>query len=155
MKAPETYCSGESAPACSNKKLIEVQLGTDAPFELAICDDNDCLASLKNTRPLANFIDGYFPSNANTFCVPEGSSYRQEFISIETTILEKDFNLSDYCSAAAASGRTGLCETPTEAPTVKAVASETESAPAESAAWMTMESFVLKCFVGLISLLLL
>jgi len=43
----------------------------------------------------------------------------------------------------------------TQAPTVKVVASETESAPAESAAWMTMESFVLKCFVGLLPLLLL
>jgi len=156
----ELYCSGESAPVCSNKKLIEVQLGTDAPFELAVCDDNDCLASLGDTRPISNLADGFGPSNP--FCLPV-ESYRAEFSTIEITILEKEFNLSDYCSAAAASGRTGRCETPipTQAPTVKVVASETEteteteSAPAESAAWMRMESFVLKCCVGLLPLLLL
>ena len=154
------YCSGESAPACSNKKLIEVQYGTDAPFELAICDDNDCLASLKDTFPLVNWIDSYLNQFGNPFCLQttfEGFEPVKVYPSIEITILEKEFILSDYCSAAAASGRTGRCETPipTQAPTVKVVASETESAPAESAAWMTMESFVLKCFVGLIPLLLL
>jgi hypothetical protein len=139
MMNPEAYCSGESAPVCSNKKLIEVQLDTDAPFELAICDDNDCLASLKDKLSLTNWIDAFSrfpPEGFNPFCLPI-ESFSQEFTSIEVTILEKEFNLSDYCSAAAASGRTGRCETP------------------ESAAWMTMESFVLKCFVGLIPLLLL
>jgi len=151
MNSPEAFCSGESAPECSNKKLIEVQFGTDAPFELAICDDNDCLASLKDARPLEIWIDGFNSREIRTFCLPP-ERFSQEFTNVEITILEKEFNLSDYCSAAAASGRTGRCyETPipTQAPTVKV------SAPAESAAWMTMESFVLKCFVGLIPLLLL
>jgi len=137
MRNSEAYCTGENAPVCSNKKLIEVQLGTDAPFELVVCDDNDCIASLGDTRPMENFADGYNPSGRsqlNPFCLPD-ESYRQEFSTIEITILEKEFNISDYCSAATASGRTGRCR--------------------ESAAWMTTESFVLKCFVGLLPLLLL
>ena len=139
MNNPDVYCSGESAPVCSNKKLIEVKLGTDAPFEIAICDDNDCLASLGDAPPYkhlevwigeAVIVKG----NPNPYCLPK-EEYSQELLSVDITLSEKEFNLADYCSPAAVSGRTGRC--------------------AESAASMTMESFVLKCFVGLLPLLLL
>lgn len=162
MNNPDVYCSGERV--CSNTKLIEVKLGTDAPFEIAICDDNDCLASLGDVPP--KYLEGWLneversKTKQNRYCLPK-EKYRQELLSVDITFSEKEFNLTDYCSAAAASGRIGRCvasettNTPTQAPTVKVVASETESAPAESAAWMTMESFVLKCFVGLLPLLLL
>mmetsp|Transcript_1147 Transcript_1147/g.1696 ORF Transcript_1147/g.1696 Transcript_1147/m.1696 type:complete len:392 (+) Transcript_1147:290-1465(+) len=121
---PEEYCSGESAPVhcsgesalvCSNKKLIEVKLGTDAPFELAVCDDNDCLASVGNdVQPLKMWVDGEFSS---PFCMPVKDRMNQ-IVPVEMTILEKEFNLSDYCSPAAVSGRTGRCEPPTDAPVI-------------------------------------
>jgi len=132
---PDVYCSGESAPVCINKKLIEIKLGTDAPFEIAVCDDNDCLASLGDAPPyrlLERWI--YWLMGGNQYCMPVEMG-RQTSVSVDITVSEKEFNLSDYCSAAAASGRTGrwvaseTTNTPTQAPTVKVVASETTNTP--------------------------
>jgi len=104
----ELYCSGESAPVCNNTKLVEVKLGVDAPFEVAICDDNDCLASVGTPLSVSILADGYGP---NPFCLPEEKNYPRELTEVLITYSEKEFNLSDYCSVAAASGRTGRCTT--------------------------------------------
>lgn len=108
MRDTELYCSGESAPACDNTKLIEVKLGDDAPFEIAICDDNDCLDSLGEAFTLSIVADGF---GSNPFCLPE-ETFPRDITDVIITYSEKAFNSSDYCSVAAASGRTGRCKTP-------------------------------------------
>jgi len=108
IRDTELYCSGVSAPVCSNTKLIEVKLGDDAPFEVAICDDNDCLDSLGEPFTLSILADGF---GENPFCLPEETIPR-EITDVIITYSKKAFNLSDYCSVAAASGRTGRCKTP-------------------------------------------
>lgn len=105
----ELYCSGESAPVCNNTQLIEVKLGDDAPFEVAICDDSDCLDSLGEPFTVSILADGF---GKNPFCLPEETTFPREITDVIITYSEKAFNLSDYCSVAAASGRTGRCKTP-------------------------------------------
>jgi len=114
---PELYCSGDNAPVCNNIRLAEITLGDDAPFEVAICDDNNCLASLG-----ASDVVGYYANGArgrDPFCIViegENDNFMARFQETSAKISDKAFNLSNYCSAAAASKRTGRCEPPTDAP---------------------------------------
>jgi len=107
MRNTELYCSGESAPVCKKKRLVEVKLGDDAPFEIAICDDGDCLASVPQMY-LADNVDGYLGSNP--FCLPNEPTWPQEFTDIVIKYPVKEFNLNDYCSVAAKNGRAGRCK---------------------------------------------
>jgi len=110
LEDPELYCSGDNAPVCSNTKLLEITLGDDDPFEVAVCDDNDCFDSVEEIDDLVPiFVSGLNPRN--TFCIPE-ESYRGEFTEVFAEWSTKDFNLVDYCSVAATSGRTGMCKMP-------------------------------------------
>jgi len=96
MNNPELYCT-EDAPTCSNMKLVEITLADDAPFEVAICDDNECLASVGAVGiPTETLID--------PFCL----DYLDEDLS-QTEISEKAFDKAEYCTVAAASARAGKC----------------------------------------------
>jgi len=96
LNNPELYCTAD-APTCSNIKLAEITLADDAPFEVAICDDNECLASVGAVGiPTETLID--------PFCL----DYLGEDLS-QTEISEKAFDKAEYCTVAAASARAGKC----------------------------------------------
>lgn len=118
IEDPELYCSGDNAPVCKNTKLVEITLLDDAPFEVAICDDNDCLASVGSADIARFFATGYGigenNKRNNPYCLPDQSTkhfqtrYREQ---VSAKYSDKVFNLTDYCSVAAASTRTGQCKT--------------------------------------------
>jgi len=59
------YCSGDKAPVCSNTKLLGIALGDDDPFEVAVCDDNDCFVSVVIIDVLVPiFVPGFNRRNA-------------------------------------------------------------------------------------------
>jgi len=109
MNNPELYC-GESAPVCTNTSLIEVKLDDGAPFEVAFCNDDNCLASMGTHISWRSFVDGAFSSRypGNPFCLPL-ERVPQELTKSTLTKSEKEFKKSDYCSVAAKSGRIGRC----------------------------------------------
>jgi len=122
VRNPELYCS-DDAPACSNMKLAEITIADDAPFEVAICDDNDCLTSVgavdivgyHATGPmLESFVmksDNDQISQNDPFCIsndfPNFVSRNQKYVSAK--ILDKAFDKTNYCTAAAARERMGRC----------------------------------------------
>jgi len=121
MNNPELYCT-EDAPTCSNIKLAEITLADDAaPFEIAICDDNECLASVGAVDIPGHFASGpvhqsYVQQEAYTTSIdPFCSNYladaftvrNQKYISAK--ISDKVFDKTKYCTVAAASARAGKC----------------------------------------------
>jgi|AntRauTorckE5430_2_1112549.scaffolds.fasta_scaffold00529_5 hypothetical protein len=58
LNNPELYCTADT-PTCSNIKLAEITLTDDAPFEVAICDDNKCLASVGAVDILGCLLLGF------------------------------------------------------------------------------------------------
>jgi|AntRauTorckE5430_2_1112549.scaffolds.fasta_scaffold00882_8 hypothetical protein len=129
---PELYCSGDNAPVCNNTKLVDVDLGVDGSFEVAVCDDNDCIDSLGGVE-LADIAGGfavgfglYIGAQRNPFCYkaefdPSTTPFMSRFVNATATYSDKVFNLADYCSVAAVSKRTGICDPkPTKAKKCKA-----------------------------------
>jgi len=126
LNNPELYCTAD-APTCSNMKLVELTLADDAPFEVAICDDNDCLASVGAVDIPGYFATGtmdqsYAPreveiSSNDPFCMKDLESKfarrNQKYISAK--ISDKAFDKTKYCTVAAASARAGKCKA-TKAP---------------------------------------
>jgi len=122
MQNPELYCTAD-APTCSNIKLAEITLADDAaPFEIAICDDNECLASVGAIDVPGYFASGeiaqsYDPQVAWTyenlidpFClayIADPFTLSQKYISAK--ISDKAFDKTKYCTVAAASARAGKC----------------------------------------------
>jgi len=120
LNNPELYCTAD-APTCSNMKLVELTLADDAPFEVAICDDNDCLASVGAVDIPGYFATGtmdqsYAPreveiSSNDPFCMKDLESKfarrNQKYISAK--ISDKVFDKTKYCTVAAASARAGKC----------------------------------------------
>lgn len=116
VENPELYCSGDNAPVCSNIKLVEITIGEDAPFEVAICDDNDCIASVGTADIAGHYATGYM--SANPFCIEdEGRNFQNKFQTepVTSKYSDKAFESKSYCSAKAASRRTGRCNTTSKA----------------------------------------
>lgn len=118
---PELYCTAD-APTCSNIKLAEITIADDAPFEVAICDDNDCLASvgaidIVGFHATGPFIQTYTPTELGSYldpyCIADleywHTNRHQKYVSAK--ILDKAFDKTNYCTAAAANGRMGRCRT--------------------------------------------
>ena len=91
---PETFCS-DSAPACTNVKLARVTLGSEAPFEIAFCDDS-CNAPGEVTSNLTEDekieyirtrVNGM--GSDNPFCIPFDAPVQVE--------ITGDFDSATYC----------------------------------------------------------
>lgn len=118
IEDPELYCSGDDAPVCKNTKLIEITIDNAAPFEVAICDDNDCFNSLGDTNTTLKLAGAFavgFAEGYNAFCFKEGNTFQKRMKDVNAVfVTDKVFNLKEYCSVEAVSGRTGICEPPPE-----------------------------------------
>ncbi len=117
---PELYCTAD-APTCNNIKLAEITLADDAPFEVAICDDNDCLASAGAIDVVGYYAAGVLPQSyypqeeygefIDPFCIAdlEPSFMRRNQKYVSAKISEKAFDKTEYCTVKAASKRAGRC----------------------------------------------
>jgi len=108
---PELYCQA-GTPACSNMKIAEITIADDAPFDIAICADDDCLASVGPVDVVGNFAnaDPHFSVSEDPFCVRDIASNaytRSQYVSAEIT--DKVFDKTQYCTAAAYRSRTARC----------------------------------------------
>lgn len=97
----EAFCAEDGGSTCMNKALVEISLGTDAPFEVAVCDDDDCLAQIPPTV-MESFVDG--SRSLNPFCLPE-EEIPQEITPVLVEYIETPFVSADYCSEASVEER--------------------------------------------------
>lgn len=93
-------CSDETISDCDNKLLLDVTIGSDEPFSMAICDD-ECNESTSKSPDVLNILS-YANTKSDRFCLPEGTTTSAEYSS-------RAFELDKYCDAEEIKARDGNC----------------------------------------------
>ena len=119
----EAYCAADGGSTCMNKALVEISLGTGVPFEVAVCDDDDCLAQIT-----PGLIESLADAQGNNpFCLPEEET-PQEITSVLVDYIETPFVSADYCSDASVVERFNAGECNSEEPEEPPVMSKSQKA---------------------------